>query len=257
MPSLIYLRRFRPVGCAPRGENVQSSSHFHRIERRRLFLMRHGDVAYFDEHGRPRPPDSVSLTVAGRRQAAAAGDLLRELKLDRIVTSGLLRTLETATIVAERADSSTPIEVSPELREIQGGRLRDIPDTELETEFLAAFRGMASEDARFLRGESIGELLDRVLPALDRLLADSSWDTSLLVLHGGVNRAIISRALLAGRGFLGNIAQDPGCINVLDVGDDWIVRAVNVAPLDLVQTRTRLTTMEELLDQCLIYRKRS
>ena len=29
-----------------------------------------------------------------------------------------------------------------------------------------------------------------------------------------------------------------------DVGDEWIVRAVNVAPLDLLHTSSRLTTME-------------
>ena len=34
--------------------------------------------------------------------------------------------------------------------------------------------------------------------------------------------------------FLGRFEQAPGCLNVLDVGEDWIVRAVNVAPVDLV-----------------------
>ncbi len=37
--------------------------------------------------------------------------------------------------------------------------------------------------------------------------------------------------------FLGRFEQAPGCLNVLDVGDEaseWIVRAVNVAPVDLV-----------------------
>ena len=58
-----------------------------------------------------------------------------------------------------------------------------------------AFRGVVPNDKRFLGGETIGELFDRVLPALDRLLADETWDTVLLVLHGAVNRAILSHAL--------------------------------------------------------------
>jgi probable phosphoglycerate mutase len=45
---------------------------------------------------------------------------------------------------------------------------------------------------------------------------------------------------------LGNIEQAPGCVNVLDVGADWVVRAVNVAPTDLAHHRNRLRTMEEL-----------
>ena len=111
-----------------------------------------------------------------------------------------------------------------------------------------AFRGVVPNDKRFLGGETIGELFDRVLPALDRLLADESWDTMLAVLHGAVNRAILSYALTAERMFLGHFEQAAGCVNVLDVGDEWpagaIVRAVNVAPLDLLHTSTRLTTME-------------
>ncbi len=75
------------------------------------------------------------------------------------------------------------------------------------------------------------------------LLADE-WDTALAVLHGGVNRAILSFALTGERLFLGPFEQAPACINVLDVGDDWIVRAVNIAPYDLVHQAHRETTME-------------
>ena len=71
----------------------------------------------------------------------------------------------------------------------------------------------------------------------------------LAVLHGGVNRAIISRALTGGRTFLGNLEQSPACVNILDVGDEWIVRAVNVTPYDLAHLEGRSTTMEELWQQ--------
>ena len=75
-------------------------------------------------------------------------------------------------------------------------------------------------------------------------LADPDWDTVLLVLHGAVNRAILSYALTGERMFLGHFEQAPGCVNVLDVGDGWIVRAVNVNPSDLAHAATRETTME-------------
>ncbi len=107
-----------------------------------------------------------------------------------------------------------------------------------------AFRGVVPNEKRFLGGETIGELFDRVLPALDRLLADATWDTALLVLHGAVNRAVLSYALTGERLFLGHFEQTPGCVNILDVGADWIVRAVNVSPPDLAHRATRMTTME-------------
>ena len=139
------------------------------------------------------------------------------------------------------------LEEWPDLRELRGERLSAIPADELEEEFVHAFRG-ASLSTRFLGGETIGSLFDRVLPALERLVADQSWDSALAVLHGGVNRAILSYALTADRMFLGHFEQAPGCVNIVDIGDEWpasaIVRAVNVAPLDLLHASTRLTTME-------------
>lgn len=208
--------------------------------RRRIYLMRHGAVAYFDGDGRPVDPDSVPLTEVGREQARAAAALLDGVELDRVLVSGLPRTLETARIVAPAA----ALEEWPELQELKGAHLSSIPAAELETAFVHAFRGIVPNDKRFLGGETIGELFDRVLPALARLLADDAWDTALLVLHGGVNRAILSYALTGERMFLGHFEQAPGCLNVLDVGDEWIVRAVNVAPTDLLHGSTRQTTME-------------
>jgi broad specificity phosphatase PhoE len=211
------------------------------VSRRRIYLMRHAQVAYFAD-GEPLRPDLVPLTAEGRRQAEAASAFLEGVTFDRVITSGLPRTLETAEIVAPDADA----ESWPELREIEAGRLTDIPEDQLESAFVDSWRDVVPEEVRFLGGETIGSLLDRVLPAVERLLADDEWDVVLAVLHGGVNRAIISFALTGGREMLGNLEQSPGCINVLDVGEDWVVRAVNVSPTDPTHLGGRLRTMEEL-----------
>ena len=203
--------------------------------------MRHAAVAYFED-GRPVEPGTVPLTAEGREQARAAAALLEGIRFDRVITSGLLRTLETARIVAPDAEP----ESWPKLREIEPGRLGDIPEDELERAFVEVWRDVVPEETKFLGGETIGSLLDRVLPALDRLLADPDWDVVLAVLHGGVNRAIISYALTGGRAMFGNLEQSPACINVLDVGADWIVRAVNTTPVDLAHGYSRLRTLEEL-----------
>ena len=220
--------------------------------RRRLYLMRHADVAYFRADGSPVRPDEVELTAEGEAQAAAAARALAGVELDRVLTSGLPRTLRTAAIVAPAMHA----EAWPELRELQGGRLDEIADEELEDAFVGAFRGVVPEEARFLGGESIGELFDRVLPALDRLLVEE-WATALAVLHGGVNRAILSYALTGGRMFLGGFEQAPACINVVDVGErDWVVRAVGYAPYDPAHLSGRTTSMERLYEQYLPYRSR-
>lgn len=223
-------------------------------QRRRIVLMRHGSVTYFDEAGKPHAPDEVPLNEQGRLQATAAGKLLaaESMHFDRVVISGLPRTVETAQrVLAETGQIISP-ERWPELEEIRGGKLSAIPDDMLTEAFTAAFSGVATEDTCFLGGETVGQLMDRVYPCIDRLREDPDWDTVLLVLHGGVNRAILSYALTGQRLFLGSLAQTAGCINILDVGKapaDWVVRIVNHSPLAGLQNGTRSTTMETLLAQ--------
>jgi broad specificity phosphatase PhoE len=215
--------------------------------RRRLYLMRHAEVSYFGADGQPVDPATVPLNAEGVAQAEAAGQALAAIEVDRVLTSGLPRTLQTAAIVAP----DVVPEAWPELREIRGGRLSDIPTEALEHEFVHAFRGVIPNETRFLRGESIEELFDRVLPALARLEADDGWNTVLAVLHGGVNRSILSYALTGERMFLGHFEQAPACVNVLDLGEggEWIVRAVNVAAYDLLHLAHRQTTMERYWEQ--------
>ena len=208
--------------------------------------MRHGAVSYFDPDGKPVEPASVPLTDEGRMQARAARELLSGIVFDRVIASGLPRTLETAQIVSPSAS----IESWPELRELESGHLAAIPDDEIEDAFVNAFHGVVANERRFLGGETIGALFDRILPGLERLIADASWDIALLVLHGAVNRGILSYALTGERLYLGQFEQAPGCINVIDIDDRaWLVRAVNVAPTDLAHRSTRATTMEGYWEQ--------
>lgn len=226
-------------------------------KRRRIYLMRHGNVTYFDDAGKPYLPEVVPLNEQGRAQAQAAGRIFASdgVRFDRVIVSGLPRTVETARGVLAQTGQDIALETWPELVEIRGGKLASIADADLQEAFTGAFEGVVPEHKRFLNGESIGELMDRVHPALDRLRQDSNWDTALMVLHGGVNRAILSLALTGERLFLGNLAQTAGCINALDVGEharDWVVRFVNHAAPSVLQDDTRSTTMEILLEQ---YRK--
>ena len=156
------------------------------MTRRRIYLMRHAEVRYFEGVH----PEHVVLTERGREQATAAAEALGAVRFDRVVTSGLERTLETARIVASGAEP----ESNYELREIESGDIRPLPPDEIQAMMTAAFRGIVPLDSRFLGGETVRGLLDRVLPEVDAMLADPGWDVTLLVLHGAVNRAILSRS---------------------------------------------------------------
>jgi len=208
--------------------------------------MRHAQVRYFEGVH----PERVVLTERGREQANTAAEALRSVTFDRVVTSGLERTLETARIVAPTMEP----ESRHGLREIESGDVRGVSQDDVHAMMTAAFFGVVPPNMRFLGGETIGELIDRVIPELEAILADDNWDVALLVLHGAVNRAILSHALTGERSFLGAFEQAPACVNVLDVDDDgrWIVRAVNTIPYDPAHVDgARLTTMEQLWQEYL------
>ncbi|MDP3083532.1 MAG: histidine phosphatase family protein [Rubrivivax sp.] len=217
--------------------------------------MRHGSVDYFRPDGSAVPPQGVPLNDKGRSQAEAAGRLFAQcgVHFDAVLTSGLPRTLQTAEAVLAAAGQQLPIGSDERLQEIRPGRLDAIPREQLAQAFVGVFNADADiESHRFLGGESIGELLDRVLPAFDELLLRDDWHCLLLVLHGGVNRALIARALTGRRGFLGRMEQAPACINLIDVGEgDMVLRGTNIAPTQWLHQHERLTTMEKLLAQYL------
>ena len=73
---------------------------FEQGRRRRIYLMRHAQAAYFDAKGARMPePHAVPLTPKGREEALAMADWLAPVRFDRAICSGLPRTLETATLV--------------------------------------------------------------------------------------------------------------------------------------------------------------
>jgi broad specificity phosphatase PhoE len=216
--------------------------------------MRHGAVDYFLPDGTPVESTGVPLNVQGRAQADAAGAAFAShgVRFDRALASGLPRTMETARrALAAAGQPELPLDGEPALAEIRGGTVADLPADGIEAAFTRTFTATGDvERLRFLGGESIGELMDRVLPAFEALLARADWDCLLLVLHGAVNRALLSRALAGGRAFFGRIEQSPGCINIIDVGrNDLIVRATNLAPTQWLHAGERRTSMEKLYAQ--------
>jgi probable phosphoglycerate mutase len=218
-----------------------------RPHRRRIYLMRHGAVSYFDPAREvPLHPNQVPLNEEGRRQAEAARDALADVSLDRVICSGLPRTEETAQLV--QGSRSLKIEIRPEFREIEPGNVMGISLEDAQTVFAEALRGELTPNRQFLHGETFGQLQDRVLSGFHELLTDPAWQHMLIVAHGIANRALLTDALGAGLDGFRHLEQDAACINVIDVDaqGDLIVRGINITPYNLVKSGIDLTTMEQL-----------
>jgi broad specificity phosphatase PhoE len=211
--------------------------------RRRVYLMRHGEVNYI-EQGRAAPPDSVHLNETGREQARAAANVLSAAEFDRVIVSGLPRTVETAQIIlGERALQIEQVEA---LREIRGGKFLHLSPLELRSTFVEALTRRLTATDTFLLGETFGDFRDRVLPAFHALIADTSWRHMLMVLHGGVNRLILADVMDLELHGLGHMEQDAGCINLIDFDERGygIVRVMNYTPYNPLKAGLSLTTME-------------
>lgn len=214
--------------------------------RRRIYLMRHAAVTYFPSTGRPLPVTEVPLNELGRQQAAAAGEALSGIPIDRVVSSDLVRCTETARLAL--GGRPVPIESCAALREIAPGNFRELPAEDLQRIIAEAFGTTLTRESRFIAGETFGSLLDRVLGYLDGLLAEPDWQQLLVVAHGGVNRVVLTDALGSGLPGFGHLEQDPACLNIIDIDDRGrrLVRLVNYTPYNPLKEGPRSTTMERL-----------
>jgi broad specificity phosphatase PhoE len=140
------------------------------------------------------------LTARGRLQAAAVAEELAKVKFDRIISSDLSRTRDTAELIAKRR--GIPVEIVPELREINVG---DRTGTSFDET-----RGLPNwNDDGFVAwpgGETLDQVLTRTLGAIGRLTRESRGKTILVVGHGGVNRILLSHFL----GILPKLDRTPG-----------------------------------------------
>jgi probable phosphoglycerate mutase len=225
---------------------------FDRTKRRRIYLMRHAEAAYIAPDG-TRAPDSrvVALTERGREEATAMAALMAEIPFDRVVVSGLQRTLETASIVL--GPRTVKIEAVNDLEEIRGGdpvaRAKLSPPDYAYAMFQAAEPGQC-----FAAGEAFAKFTERVLPAYYAMAADPDWATLLMVCHGGVNRAILTDITCGGLKAFGAFEQDSCCVNIIDVDtcrdagtvQRQILRGVNITAGDPLKETRRLLTMEGL-----------
>lgn len=220
------------------------------VRRRRCYLVRHGDVVYFNADGQPIDPRSVPLSVAGVQQAQLLADMLRALDFDRVLCSDYPRAQQTAQLLLRGRDIA--IEARPALREIRAGRLRDIPSEQVEAEVAYAYERAGQPEAAFMGGEPWLAFERRVLAEFEALLDDPSWDQVLVASHDGVNRILLGWAIGCGLSGVAALEQDTACLNIVDVdmvGGRVIrrlVRVMNLTPYDPDKANIGLTGMEKV-----------
>jgi phosphoserine phosphatase len=94
---------------------------------------------------------------------------------------------------------------------------------------------------RFPNGESLQNVVARTADALRFVLKHHGHETIVLVGHDSVNRALLLQLLDQPLTSYWRLAQEPCCINEIDVVDGHIqiVRMNETSHLDVVTSRTR------------------
>lgn len=213
--------------------------------RRRIYLVRHGEVDYFDAEKKPQPQQQVLLSERGVSQIQSLAAHLESVPFDRVISSGLPRTDATARIL-----SNSPVDTVEDLQEILSGDIEALRSGETDTGFAELLLGALSEnvtaETRFLGGERFGDFEARVVRAFRLLLVDPDWHNLLVAAHGGTNRSILLHALGSNLSAFGALEQDPGCLNIIEVDPDQslLVRLVNFTAYEPAKHGLRLTTME-------------
>jgi len=152
-----------------------------------IVLLRHGET----DRNRDRRIQGwagTPLNELGRGQARAAGEYLAEAyDIERLLTSDLQRTRETADLVRDAGDLPNP-EPGEGWRERGFGTYEGMlydevfdqhPEHDAET-------GIVTLDAKPPEGESLRGMIERVVGAWEELLVEAGDDeTVVVVTHGG------------------------------------------------------------------------
>jgi probable phosphoglycerate mutase len=169
-----------------------------------LWLARHGETQW-SRSGRHTGRTDVALTAHGKKQAAALGARLRDLRFALVLASPLARARRTA----ELAGFGAALELDDDLVELDYG----------------AYEGRTSEEIRHERpdwdlwrdgcpgGETIADAARRAERVLTRTRAADG--PVLLVGHGHMTRALTACALGLDPATGRHLALDPATLSIL------------------------------------------
>jgi phosphoserine phosphatase len=183
----------------------------------KILLIRHGHVEGISPE-RFRGRADLALTERGSREAqAVAQRVATGWRPNAIYTSPLKRCVATATAISEAC--GVPWRVLSELNDIDYGDLQFKSYEEVEATHPALFAAWFATPhlVRFPKGESLQELVARSADALRSILERHAEEVVVAVGHDSINRALLAQLLDQPLSSYWRLAQDPCCVNEIDV----------------------------------------
>lgn len=203
----------------------------------RLLLVRHGQTDANRNHFLQGQSDGV-LNATGIQQAEALGRHLRDVSIDRVISSPLRRAQATAAAVARYHDLE--VQTSPLIQEWNCGSLDGIT-AELFRKKLQAFDGPLSA-FRPEGGETLMEVRQRAEEFLNDLMAYQG-ETVLVCSHGDFLRALLSVLQRVELEQTSGIFFENASYTILDWnGEQWNLVALSQLPPEEEMAASGLTS---------------
>lgn len=181
----------------------------------RVLLIRHGQTQWNREQifrGRA----DIPLSEAGLRQSEALATRLAGEVLAAIYSSPLKRACVTAEHLGPRCRSDPRVLES--LTDISYGEWEGQHHQQVQQRYPELYAQWMAEPhlVRLPDGETLAEVRQRAVAALDHIIAKHPGDTVAVVSHRVVNKVLLCAALGLGDDAFWRIRQDTCCLNVME-----------------------------------------
>lgn len=158
---------------------------------KKIYIIRHGQTDFNLQNIVQGSGVDSSLNDQGRAQAKAFFQRYRNVPFDKVYTSALKRTKETVELFLALG---IPMESLAGLNEISWGTKEGFKITPEEDEYyhyMLKQWELGNTSLRIERGESPEDVVRRIQPALEHILAQEREETVLICMHGRAIRILL------------------------------------------------------------------
>jgi probable phosphoglycerate mutase len=154
-----------------------------------IWLARHAETA--TPHLIHGAESDIGLGEHGRRQVAAIAPWFRERKPDVVVSSGMIRAVQTATPIAALCE--VPHEIEPDLHERKVGRFSQKSGAEVDEVWSETVRRWELGEIEYAYAgmESFSQIAARVVPAFHAVARRHAGERVAMIAHGVVCKVLL------------------------------------------------------------------
>lgn len=200
-----------------------------------LYLIRHGVT---EGNGEKRYKGSIDVPISqeGIEQVRRLSEFIRAdlcgSSLSAVYASPLSRALDSAEVIAA-SYGLEPIVVDG-LKERNFGIWEGMTLAEIHEKYPGEFKAWAANPLEHspLGGESTLEVRDRIIPAVEEIIARHCDEKVAIVAHGGVNRVVLCHVLCMPLQHIFRIEQDNAAVNIIKFYDKYpVAKLINGGPV--------------------------